>query len=272
MARGPPLLLADSLGLAFLSSPLVVSCTLSHQLPKAVNAEVIEERSELPMTGKSINPRCTWTHTHACMYMVHTHDAGGGPFPFPGGPNFSRHGTPWPACTPAHTALTPGQAQNFWAYSGVVLCLVELFVCRIYGPSALPFLPHPLAHCGGGLVSFLPPLPCRLPPHPTTTPSTRTNPGVDAGSVIPATILVFFIDRFLVGGQLFDQFARVFFPRYKVRVLSCPNQRQQAPFLSCRTAQKQRDGGRQSVGLACPSLPSLALSGVAGRHVQKGAE
>jgi hypothetical protein len=32
-----------------------------------------------------------------------------------------------------HTALTPGQGQNYWAYSGVVLCLLELAICKFYG-------------------------------------------------------------------------------------------------------------------------------------------
>ncbi len=61
------------------------------------------------------------------------------------------------------------------------------------------------------------------PPTSQTTPNHPNQPppptGVDAGAVIPATILVFFLDRFLAGGQVFDQIARVLFPRYKVRVM-----------------------------------------------------
>lgn len=73
------------------------------------------------------------------------------------------------------SALTPGQAQNLWAYSGVALCVLELAICKFYG--------------------------------------------VDAGAVIPGTLLGFFVDRFLLGGRGFDALARVVLPRYKERII-----------------------------------------------------
>jgi hypothetical protein len=42
--------------------------------------------------------------------------------------------------------------------------------------------------------------------------------GVDAGAVIPATILSLMLDRFVLGGRVFDAFARVLIPRYRERV------------------------------------------------------
>lgn len=34
---------------------------------------------------------------------------------------------------PTNAALTPGQGANLWAYSGAILCLAELLICRFYG-------------------------------------------------------------------------------------------------------------------------------------------
>lgn len=127
-------------------------------------------------------------------------------------PNHPTH----PSTPPICTALTPGQAQYLWAYSGVALCLVELLVCRIYGP----FLPILFACRVSvqflGWSNGLAPLSHTTTPPPPPPTHTQYKTGVDAGAVIPATIGAFFLDRFLLGGQIFDQFARVFFPRYKV--------------------------------------------------------
>lgn len=38
-----------------------------------------------------------------------------------------------PTTRPTPTALTPGQGANLWAYSGAILCLAELAICRLYG-------------------------------------------------------------------------------------------------------------------------------------------
>jgi len=56
------------------------------------------------------------------------------------------------------SALTPGQAQNFWAYGGVALCLLELAICRFYGVDAGAVIPGTIAaffldrFVGGGRV------------------------------------------------------------------------------------------------------------------------
>lgn len=78
---------------------------------------------------------------------------------------------------------------------------------------------HPSIHPPIDIHTRIPlPLP-HLSIHPLTYTfkKTKKNTGVDAGAVIPATILAFFVDRFFLGGQVFDQFARVLFPKYKVR-------------------------------------------------------
>jgi len=56
------------------------------------------------------------------------------------------------------SALTPGQAQNFWAYGGVALCLLELGICKLYGVDAGAVIPATIAaffldrFVGGGRV------------------------------------------------------------------------------------------------------------------------
>jgi hypothetical protein len=56
------------------------------------------------------------------------------------------------------SALTPGQAQNFWAYGGVALCLLELGICKMYGVDAGAVIPGTIAaffldrFVGGGRV------------------------------------------------------------------------------------------------------------------------
>ena len=42
------------------------------------------------------------------------------------------------------TALTPGQSQNYWAYGGVALCLLELVICNYYGM----YISHACMHKG----------------------------------------------------------------------------------------------------------------------------
>ena len=68
---------------------------------------------------------------------------------------------------------------------------------------------------------------------------------MDAGAVIPGTILGFFLDRFVLGGRVFDRVARVLLPRYKVRPVTVGRKEQADRLLTLLTG-RPHDGGVQT--------------------------